>query len=582
MRKVLALFLAGLMFFPHYVFAGLTRNIQDNTEAAYVCLNSTGAPVSGQTINLTIKKTSTGNWFDFSDSTFKSSGWTTKEQTLTYNSTDAIYTYNWNPPSSESAAEQYLFVYDNANTTYRDHQIESVEYQNIGTSTYAGGAVASVTAAVTVGTNNDKTGYSLAQTFPANFSALSISATGAINDVTTVNGLAGNVITANAIAGDAITASKIQIGAIGASELATDAATEIATATWAIATRQLTGTQEFNLTGNITGNIAGNLSGSVGSVIALSAAAIQSIWDALTSALTTVSSVGKLLVDNINAAIGSRMATFTLPGNFSALSITSGGNVTSSNAGSGATAQEVWEYGNRTLTSAGAGGATAQEVWSYGNRTLTAGTNIILAKGTGITGFNDIAAADVWSVGTRTITGGTVTTNSDKTGYSLSQSFPGNFSNLLITSGGAVTVGTNNDKTGYGLSSAAIDGIWQEDVSGYTTPGQAGTYQVTGGAGGGLNATEVADAVWDAQKTDYVTAGTFGYLLDSRISTISIDNATIEFDPDIIAAAVWSTSVATGYTGLAGEYMRKIYQATDGEQESGNYTGIEKMIRIQR
>jgi hypothetical protein len=37
---------------------------------------------------------------------------------------------------------------------------------------------------------------------------------------------------------------------------------------------------------------------------------------------------------------------------------------------------------------------------------LTAGTNIALAKGTGITGFNDIAAADVWAVGTRTLTAG--------------------------------------------------------------------------------------------------------------------------------------------------------------------------------
>src|SRR3990167_475456 len=39
---------------------------------------------------------------------------------------------------------------------------------------------------------------------------------------------------------------------------------------------------------------------------ALSSAAVQAIWDALTSALTTVGSIGKLLVDNINATIGSR------------------------------------------------------------------------------------------------------------------------------------------------------------------------------------------------------------------------------------------------------------------------------------
>ena len=50
-------------------------------------------------------------------------------------------------------------------------------------------------------------------------------------------------------------------------------------------------------------------------------------------------------------------------------------------------------------------------MWATTTRLLTAGTNIALAKGTGVTGFSDIAAADVWAVATRAIT--------DKTGFSL-------------------------------------------------------------------------------------------------------------------------------------------------------------------
>ncbi len=46
----------------------------------------------------------------------------------------------------------------------------------------------------------------------------------------------------------------------------------------------------------------------------------------------------------------------------------------------------------------------------------------------------------------------TVATNNDKTGYSLSQSFPTNFASLAITGGGAVTAGTVSDKTGYSLT----------------------------------------------------------------------------------------------------------------------------------
>ena len=39
-------------------------------------------------------------------------------------------------------------------------------------------------------------------------------------------------------------------------------------------------------------------------------------------------------------------------------------------------AQDVWGYVTRTLTSAGSGGATAKEVWEYATRTLTANTNL--------------------------------------------------------------------------------------------------------------------------------------------------------------------------------------------------------------
>ena len=44
----------------------------------------------------------------------------------------------------------------------------------------------------------------------------------------------------------------------------------------------------------------------------ISAAAVQAVWDALTSALTTVGSIGKLLVDNINATISSRASAAAL------------------------------------------------------------------------------------------------------------------------------------------------------------------------------------------------------------------------------------------------------------------------------
>jgi hypothetical protein len=49
-----------------------------------------------------------------------------------------------------------------------------------------------------------------------------------------------------------------------------------------------------------------------------------------------------------------------------------------------------------TVGAAGAGlTATAAAVWAVATRLLTAGTNIVLAKGVGVTGFNDLSAAQV-------------------------------------------------------------------------------------------------------------------------------------------------------------------------------------------
>jgi len=51
----------------------------------------------------------------------------------------------------------------------------------------------------------------------------------------------------------------------------------------------------------------------------------------------------------------------------------------------------------------------ADKAWSTATRLLTAGTNIVLAKGVGVTGFNDIAATDVVSAGAiTTLTGAVV------------------------------------------------------------------------------------------------------------------------------------------------------------------------------
>ena len=73
----------------------------------------------------------------------------------------------------------------------------------------------------------------------------------------------------------------------------------------------------------------------------------------------------------------------------------------------------------------------------------------------GLTAIPNVAQGTSGALPTGNATGQvTVATNNDKTGYSLTQAFPANFSSLAINGGGAVTAGTVSDKTGYSLTQA--------------------------------------------------------------------------------------------------------------------------------
>ena len=137
----------------------------------------------------------------------------------------------------------------------------------------------------------------------------------------------------------------------------------------------------------------------------------------------------------------------------------------------------------------------------------------------------------------------TVGTNADKTGYSLTQAFPSNFSSLAITaSTGQVTVGTNNDKTGYSLASSQT----------FSTTGSVGS--VTGAVG---------------SVTSPVTAGTVsdktGYSLSSSQTFNLTGNITGNLSGSVgsVTGAVGSVTGAVGsVTGAVGSVTEAVTVGT--------------------
>jgi hypothetical protein len=128
----------------------------------------------------------------------------------------------------------------------------------------------------------------------------------------TIGSVASGGITASSFAAGAIDSAAIATDAIGSAELAASAVTEIqsglATAA-ALATVQAdTDDIQARLPAALVG---GRIDASVGANndktgYALSGAGVQAIWDALTSALTAVGSIGKRIADNLDATISSR------------------------------------------------------------------------------------------------------------------------------------------------------------------------------------------------------------------------------------------------------------------------------------
>ncbi|GEM_PF-2157008 len=304
------------------------------------------------------------------------------------------------------------------------------------------------------------------------------SVTGAVGSVAgNVSGSVGSVVgSVGSVAGNVSGSVASVVGAVGSvagnvsgsvgsvSGLTTST---IASSVWGNSSRTLSGDQSFTLIGNVSGNITG----SVGSVTTVSDKTGYSL--ASTQSYTLIGNVS----GNVNGSVGSVVGSVgSVAGNVSGsvASVVNGATLTQINSlvsgirgadndslktlsdqvdnvtVSGATAQAIWEYTNRTLTSSGtaaidytqvanavwdellslhtvsgsagkqlsstvtssgavyvniAGAEIADAVWNA----ETATYNVAGSMGRALTstGTAVIDASDVWNYGTRTLTSST-------------------------------------------------------------------------------------------------------------------------------------------------------------------------------
>jgi hypothetical protein len=207
----------------------------------------------------------------------------------------------------------------------------------------------------------------------------------------------------------------------------------------------------------------------------------------------------------------------------------------SSTANISVTGQYIFTTPNRFTTlvidAAGLADANTVKLGPSGSGTAQTardvGASVLLSSGTG-TGQVSLSSGTV-----------TVGTNNDKTGYSLTQTFPSNFASLAITVGGAVTAGTVSDKTGYSLTQAfptnfsslaitgggAVTAGTVSDKTGYSLtqsfPTNFSSLAIT--AGGAVTAGTVSDKTgYSLTTADWAKAG------DAMALTSSERNSTAD------------------------------------------------------
>jgi hypothetical protein len=138
---------------------------------------------TGSTLVYSIERLSDGSLYDFSTSQFTSAAPATPFQSLTENtpSFPGRYKATLSPtPVSQFTNGDYAITIVDQVANLCVGMLAAVMSGGDDTTVIPGGPVSSVVAPVTVGTNNDKTGYTLSQAFPANFSSLAISSGGAV------------------------------------------------------------------------------------------------------------------------------------------------------------------------------------------------------------------------------------------------------------------------------------------------------------------------------------------------------------------------------------------------------------------
>lgn len=129
MRK-LSLFLILILITKTAYSSDYHQNDQSH-RVVYVITDTSGNPVSGQTVRLAVERSKDGLFLDFNDNTFKSSGWTTRLVTMNYDSAGEHYYRVISIDNGALISGDIVCIVSNDDATYGDMQAEVVSFDRL-------------------------------------------------------------------------------------------------------------------------------------------------------------------------------------------------------------------------------------------------------------------------------------------------------------------------------------------------------------------------------------------------------------------------------------------------------------------
>ena len=131
MACIIRILLITILLGIYPVYAGDYHQNDQAHRVVYVITDITGKPVAGETVNFSLERSKDNSFFDWSDNTFKTSGWGQRLYVMSYDTVGEYYYKIITIDSGALISCDYVCYISNDSATYGDRQAEVISYDRL-------------------------------------------------------------------------------------------------------------------------------------------------------------------------------------------------------------------------------------------------------------------------------------------------------------------------------------------------------------------------------------------------------------------------------------------------------------------